>query len=474
MDTLDTIQILINADRRALKSSLTGALSDVKDFISKINQQEVDWKMIFSRTVGPSVVSAIAGVFAMAISQALQFQAALATAGAQGSESFSNAIGSNTQGAASDFADMGSNINQTAGDVKRAMAIASKSFSDAAVQSTIVNAAGQLAAQGIGTFADNTESLTNLMKAWNIQTAPEAQSAIDGLWKAYKNGNIILPDLIKMLQESGSALSKDTSISDTAKAIESMSTVSGQTKTSVENSFKAITTAAADPTSAVAGIFKSFTGKDINELINTKGMDRAFLELAKIIDTGPTSSAVALGTQMGLTAGDVATFRLSSVSDIQKIMDEEDLAIAKTKTLAEAFNIFQKLNPFAGLWEKIENFFLKIGPDLVKTMLAQLFSTKTITDSLLNLVLPSSPMANANGLPDLTKGTVNSDVSKLNLPSQTTTIPVNGSGAAGSNNSTVNVGSITINAPSSSPTVLKNTTLGALSCSAQNSPVSNN
>lgn len=374
MAVLETLEILIEADRSGLDSQLKRASSSITSFVQQMNRQEVSWTQILSKSITPALIGSIASTFAIAVTQALSFQQQLAAANAQGTQSFAD----QSESMKGSFYNLGNAVGQTAGDMASSMAMATRAFGDTnGIAEVVAKSAGMLATMGFGSVTDETQLLIDVLRQWNVDSAPKAEQAIDGLFQASKNGVIGFNDLTKTVTEGGSALRNDTSISDTAAAIQSVASAAGMTADDAKTAFKAIADAVQDPLKPSSVLLNSF--RDMKTAIDKDGINAAFLAISDFIDQHPRASAQLLGQQMGLTANAVSDFRDVGVQKLKEFMDEEDQAIAKTKTLAESFNQFKTENPFAGLMAKIENFFGEMFQKLGE-FFGKLFGAKSFSD----------------------------------------------------------------------------------------------
>jgi hypothetical protein len=424
MNALDTLQVVIEADTHALEATLKGAIGKVQNMIDVLNSDQINWKKIMTQSLSPALISGVAAMFALALTQSMKFSQNLATAGATGSEVFGNSL-EYSSGNLTKFAD---SIHQTSGDVAKAMAIASNTFSDAAVQSEIVAAAGMLAAMGFGEFNSITAELTDTMKAWGLTTAPQVHDAIDSIWEASKNGSIGFNQLVDTIKGAGVALSGITTIKDTAMTIEAMT--KAMPKADVISIFASIKDGAQNTTDGL-NLLLGKAGA-IRETIEKQGLSAVFQAIAVQINKYPYTAAQLLGQQFGLTGDAVDAFRATSVENLKKVTAEMEVAITKTKDLEKAFKVFNVMNPFAGLWTHIENFFTDMGTRIT-SFFSELKGSQSFGDIMDALGgkegYVSTPMLSSN-------------IKSIGSPANTTSNQSNGQQTTNRN---MNTGNITIN-----------------------------
>jgi hypothetical protein len=327
---IDTLQILIEADKSGLETQMKSAGNTVSRFVQGMNAQSINWKNIFTSALTPSLIAGVAAMFALALTNFLKFSTATSQATAQSATAFTE--GASIMGEnAMDIAEAtGLSANKIAG----ALGIASKTFKDTALQEAIVTEAAMLAKRGFGELNDITIKLTSTLDAWGVRTLPEAQTQMDKLVFAARNSKLPFSDFVTLISDSGVALrGTGVSLSDAANFLSAFSSQAGVTAEVTKDTFKRMTEAVKDPLDML-NLMAGGPGK-IRDAIEKAGISAAFELIAETIRKQPTVAAQKLGQQMGLTTDTVVTFREKSIINLQAV-DEQ------IKVLEQSWVAFQK------------------------------------------------------------------------------------------------------------------------------------
>jgi hypothetical protein len=329
---LDTLEILIEADRSGLESSFKAALTTVYTFVNKMNDQSVNWKQILAGAISPAIISGVASMFALALYQTLQFQGAIKTAGATTS-GFGNQLGDMTDKAI----DLSRGTLTTAQQAAQGLALLARSELDAATQMYVAENATKVAKlTGMG-YLEVIQMLIGAFKGWGITTLPTATKALESLWKASQDGQIAFKDLVTEIGKLGPAFLQG---GFTPEAIESIAY-------QMEQLSKVIPVE--DVVSDMTQISRAIDGSNpvlaellgglpkIKEMINEEGVVAVFRRIADIIKTGPLVEQQALGAAMNWTESQINSLSSISEAEFNKIAENTGPAITAAKSLTQSY-----------------------------------------------------------------------------------------------------------------------------------------
>jgi len=328
---IDTLEILIEADRSGLESQLKRAITAVTSFVSSMNKQEVNWQMIMARTISPAVISGIAAMFALAITRVLSFNDALMKSAAGATDVFSENIGEMSESARS--LAIGTTISTE--DTAKGLALLSKTSFDSAVQMIIASQSTKLAELRGLDYVTTIMNMIDVLKAWNINTVPAAVKAFDYLNSAQKNSAFTWDEFVKMVVDAGPLLRKATTFTDAVEGLAAFSMQAGFTRGTVVSVMAAITKAINDPREALN--YLNATGKQISTLIEERGIVAAFEAVADAIRNRSLVAAIALGEMWGLNKEAVMELRSASVTAFDEIKQRQIDNIMYMKSLNEEF-----------------------------------------------------------------------------------------------------------------------------------------
>lgn len=318
---VDSLHVAIEGDAQGLSSVFQKGLKDAKGFIEQMNDQQVNWKSIFAKSLSPALISGIAGTVALAITKALSFQNDLAKASATASTSFADSSGTMSQAALG----ISKSTGVAAGDVAAALGSVSHYYKDTAMQSLIAESASKLAAAGFGDVNDIAIRLAATLDAWAIKSVPEAKDAIDALVIGARNGEFSLFELTDAIRSSGEALRTSTSISEATASLAALSTQVGFTKVTALNAFNVIADAVLSPKTNMTAMAAGFG--NIAAAVKDGGVEQAMLNFENHIRTNSLMTQEFAAT-IGLSAQTVKSFADTSSEDVERFKN----SIASLKT----------------------------------------------------------------------------------------------------------------------------------------------
>jgi hypothetical protein len=308
MTTIDTLQILVEADASQIEGVLKRALTTVTGAVSSMNKQEVDWTSIFTRAVSPALIAGVASTFAIALEQFTAFNTAainLNNTATPATAEFASGIGK----ASGDIYNMASSAGRGLGDTADAYyAFTKAGLDNAAAQYAVVKASG-IAYDTQTDLKVVTNELSNLFEKWGVTTTPQVTEALTGLTNSLGKGKFSFGEMVDTIASEGSALSGKAHIGDLSIDLQTLSNTTKLTKTAVIEEFHAIAGGVAKPISDI-----NFLVTDMGTAISSgpDGLITAFSAInTKIHEWGP-SVAGELGPKIGIS--------VKTVSDNTKTM----------------------------------------------------------------------------------------------------------------------------------------------------------
>lgn len=320
---LDTLEILIEADRSGLESQLKKAGSSIQQFVSSMNKQEVSWTQILSKSITPALIGGIAATFAMAVTQALQFQNSMQAASLGAKDSFAG----NTAKMTGAVYDVSAATGKSANDVAAALGTIQQVYKDTATAQGMLNVVSEEASIRNEDAAAMAAKLIPLFQQWGINSAPEASKATAILNDAVKNGTIGFDDLVNGLTSAGAALSKYTDLGSTAAQVELVSAQPGMDAASAMAGLKTIVEGVENPLAQVNILMGNMSDK-----VKNGGVAEAFSTIAtKIQDAGGVANA--LYASIGLNSEEMQHFKNVSLDALKSVNDASVLLVKNTKDL---------------------------------------------------------------------------------------------------------------------------------------------
>lgn len=323
MAALETLEILIEADRSGLESQLKRAGSSIQQFVNSMNKQEVSWTQILSKSITPALIAGIASTFAIAVSQALQFQNAMQQSSLTAKDSFAN----NSAGMSDAIYDMSSQTGKSATDIAAALGLVNQYFKDTATAQGILNVINQEASIRNMSVLDTAKMLVPLFRQWGINDAPSASQATAVLNESVKQGTISFSDLIAGLTSAGPALRQYTSLADAAAQTELSSVLPGMDSATALQALSAVAGGVQDPLAKI-----NLLMGNMKTIVSDTGISGAFAIIAdKIQKAGGVAQE--LYQQVGLNADAITHFQQTSVPALDGVKAASDSLIKSTDDL---------------------------------------------------------------------------------------------------------------------------------------------
>lgn len=329
MSTLDTLEILIEADSRGLETQLKKAGATVSQFVDKMNSQEVNWQSILAGSLDTAIIGGIASSFALAITQAMQFQNSMLSVSNNTASGFGSATGDMTNQIIGLAGQTGASI----GDTASAFQMLYKQFGDTAIAQKLTADAGQLALASNMNLMDIMPMLIDLFNNWGVTTLPAAEDALKGLANEAGKGKFTLQELMNLISNQGQTLQGVTNINAVATQIQALSNQAGISKQSVVDAFNAIAGGVANPIAQI-NILNGGVASMAAKMRQPDGLILAFSDVSKNIKA-MGEAGVTMGQQMGLsltTASQLGTINAKAFLLAKQAADE---ATASQKPLQE-------------------------------------------------------------------------------------------------------------------------------------------
>lgn len=333
---IDTLQILIEADATGLTSQLQKAGTQIESFVSSMNDEEINWTQVLSKNLTPALLASIASTFAIAITQALQFQNAVTNA----SQSAGTAFG-NSQSQMSDSAlAFSEQTGASATDTADAMGIIGQTFKDTADAQAVLNTVTEEAQIKGTSVAQMATILVPLFKEWGLSGADTAQ-AMAVLNTSVAAGSIPFDTLVSSLTDVGPSLKGVTDIQHAASEAELASVQPGMDAATTLNTLKVAAQNVQNPLSTAGVLFGN-----LGKVIKTEGLGAAFADMAQKIQSAGAAAQV-LYSQTGLAADSISHLQTTSVPALAAVDAESLKLIASSKDLnaqwSDSLTITKKL-----------------------------------------------------------------------------------------------------------------------------------
>lgn len=304
MTPIDELVIAITGDTTGLSKAVSQAVNIGKGGVEALNNEEVDWTSIFTRAVSPAIIAGVASMFALAISQLINFNTAasnLNNVATPATNSLSNSVGM----ASDQLYNLAESSGSSLGDTTAGFEAFSKAGLDSAgaIQAT-TDAAG-IARDTGESMSSVVSELVDLFQQWGVTSAPQVTDALTGLVNAAQNGKFSFDQLVTSIAAQGQILQGKTNISDVAVQLAALSNQSGLTQTSILDSFNAIATGVANPLSQI-DILVGNVGKAVSS--GPDGLITAFQMIqSKVGSMGPAVAQTVLNT-IGVSTGTLSNF----------------------------------------------------------------------------------------------------------------------------------------------------------------------
>lgn len=393
----DELKILISGDTSGIQSSMKKALNIVQGGVDKMNDQEVDWTSIFSRSVSPAIISAVASVFAFAIGQSMQFQSAMNQTGTAAGLS-SDQIGKLGQNSL----DLASNTGQSANDIASAYASVAHTFQDAATQQEFVTDASKLAASGFGDLSDIISSALPLMQMFGVTTAQQVNQVFTQLMHgAEGSGESLASFAAQFLSVAPDLKAGGATLSDLNNLLAGFSAeISNLGVDQATAAFKVFGSAVSGADPALNAMLGS--SQHLLDVLKTQGLPQALAEMGEKIKASG-ESAVLLYKNFGLSTVAIDGLEASSAQLPKIAVDAQSIA-KNAQSIADAFNQSDSaIREFQKDWAKVQalvtsNVIATVVMDIAKGLGLVLDAEKWILDHSLQVtkavVEPWSEMSN--------------------------------------------------------------------------------
>lgn len=346
---LDELTIMIEADARGIESTLKKTLGIVSGTIGQMNKQEVDWTSIFTRAISPAIISGVASVFALAISQSLAFQQSMNTTGTAAGES-AGQIAQTGQAALN----MSANLGQSAGNIANTMLQVSSIFG-ANTQDTkdVTQAMSELADSGFGSLNDITQSTIVLFKEFGVTTRSQAIDMLTSLMHAAQGAKESIPAIAQQFGQFAPALvAAGASVKSFNGLIASFGGIIESAGLPAANAqFTALASSANNVVgpmellgvSSLPGIKSAIQNGDLVGLLDKTA--------TKLHDMG--SNAYLVATAFGFSKDQIDQFNIRAKNFPQVDKDTKAIAVS-TQSIADAWNQSDNaIREFTKLWNNL-------------------------------------------------------------------------------------------------------------------------
>jgi TP901 family phage tail tape measure protein len=332
MADIGDLRVMITGDTAGIESAVKRALNVVTGGVEKMNDQEVDWTSIFSRSVSPAIISGIASLFAFAISQAVNFQAAMATTGTAAGQT-SSQIGQMSQQALG----LSTILPNSAQDLATTMTAVSGLFgTNTQATNDITQALAQLSDSGFGDLNDVTSTAISLFQQFGVTTEAGAIQVLTDLMHAAEGAKQTIPALGDAFNTFAQQLpGADKSVSDFNGLISTFGAevqnlgLSGTTQI-----FSALAASANSAVGPMEILGQSF-GAVQKSLLSDGGLSAIEKTSAALQAMGPGAALVA--TNFGLSAQQVDEFQ-TNAKKLGSVATDAKAISTNTQSIKDAYN----------------------------------------------------------------------------------------------------------------------------------------
>lgn len=356
---IDTLQILIEADATGLTSQLQKAGTQIESFISSMNDQEISWTQVLSKNLTPALMASIASTFAIAITQALQFQNAVTNA----SQAAGSTFGSTSAAMSDAAAAFSEKTGASATDTADAMGIIGQTFKDTATAQDVLNTVTEEAQIKGTSVAQMATILVPLFKEWGVSGADTA-NAMAVLNSSVAAGAIPFDTLVQTLTDVGPSLKSVTDIQHAASEAELASVAPGMDAATAMNALKVAAQDVQNPLST-AGVLLG----NLGDTIRSKGLGAAFGEIATKIQAAGSAAQV-LYQQTGLVADSISHLQTSGVPALDAVDGAAAKLITTTKPLPQQLEDSLTITKKLGMaWnEFVTSLMTTVAPPFIKLL----------------------------------------------------------------------------------------------------------
>lgn len=385
---IDTLEVLITGDASGIDKVVKQALSIVEGGVDKMNDEEVDWTSIFSRAVSPAIISSVATMFAFAIAQSVQFQAALNQTGAAAGDS-------STQIAQVGTAALGVSTvtGQSANDIADAMATVGTVFGKGSQATTdVVQNMSELAQTFGEPLSDVVSSAMALFQQFGITTESTAITALTDLMHGATATNETFSEFTNSFNSiSGPLVNAGANVSSLAGLVSNFGgTIQALGLPNAIQEFTLLGQSAKNPVGPMEllgdalGIAGTNTGA-ITQAIQSGNLAQLLDNVATgLNNSGAQGLIVAEGLGLSAIAIDAFTTRAKNLPSVDT--DTKNIA-TDTESIKTAFNDADSaLLEFQKDWAKLEALFTSSGiANFFEGMAKDIGNALTDLQNLVNL-----------------------------------------------------------------------------------------
>lgn len=361
----ETLQVVIEADSQGIESVLRRTGQTVSRFVSDMNQKQIDWGSILSKSITPAILGSIAAAFAKSISDMISFQNAVVTGSRESSQEF--------QESSRDFSDSAIRVSNAVGKNKttiaQAMALASRYFGDNIEQIEEVVSASAALGKSDEEIIQLTELFSKALRNWGITSLEDTRKALKDLYVSAKNaGPLGFTEFLQMIGDSGEELRvAGLNINDTSKELSAFASQSGLSASQVKEAFNLITSNANDalsPLNILTGM-----GKKLRE----DGLAAAIKDVADWAKSIPVDLIGEFSRQIGASPSLLMNLRNTSdevwehiSQKIQKLTEESNkLNDSLSKDIVKNYSVSENIS---AVLTRITNFITEMIKNLFETV----------------------------------------------------------------------------------------------------------
>jgi hypothetical protein len=410
MATVDTLTILLEADASGLTTKFNQAYNQVKNTVSKMNSQEVDWTSILSKSISPAIITEVAAMFANAIVQYTQFQQAamnINSVGTQATSDFANSIG-DMSGEAYTLAQ---SAGRSIGDTTSMFEKFSKAGLDAEAAMAATTAASGIARDTGMDLGTVTSELATLFSNWGVHTLPQVNNALDGLVNASGQGQFGFEELIQTISEGGNMLKGSTSIADTAMQLQHLTKEGNLSESAAKTMFDTFIKGFSDTTSPL-NIFLGGFDSIKNKLKGSDGLIGVLQDVTDKVHAYGQNTGLAAQI-LGLSAEEAAIFGSATDKSMRDAAKASDEAL-KSMTPWQKFlkDHTTQVGQLDIEWNKLQTSFTSfVVPTAISALTEMLHDINTVIEDLSNIDMKKGALSLLSGVMKLV-----ADESKILAP----------------------------------------------------------
>jgi len=324
----EKLEILIEANASGLTSQLKTAGQNIVSFVDSMNKNEVNWEQILSRSISPAIITGVASMYALAITQALDFQQATEKAG----NVSASTLGVSTSQMNANLLSLAETTQSSIGDTNDAFQLFYSLLGNTKDADT-ATASLKTFANGLNiSLGDAVKNVGPVLDNWRVNSVGGVTDALTGMSNALSmGGKIGFADLSTMLEQSGGKMSAiGQKAGDMSIQIEGLTKTTGASAKSVKDMF----TFLVDEQGKDYDTFNVLVG-NVTASLGSKGLIGTVDMVVTHLDGMGTKSIDLKGKMSGMTSDMVENFGTLVPSSIKKIETEIDTLESKLKTLKD-------------------------------------------------------------------------------------------------------------------------------------------